>query len=201
MISDATLRYWAWKADVHEKMAVKGDEGWRGRAAQPHMAGWKRYNRGMPTVRVVDIDGRERWITEKQEQVLVASIRLKGRGQFTVTQIAASIGQSPSSVSRTLVKLASFGLVAYDTRRGRYGGVSFIDVLTAELRERAQEAWEWLKAVRQKAAVRLWKRLVNTGYPDGPVNVASMFSMDATLTMTEEEEAAIIAAEYAEMGL
>jgi predicted transcriptional regulator len=159
--------------------------------------GWAKYhwfNQNRPTVMVIDIDGRERWITTKQEQVLVAAIRLRGRGQYTVTAIAASIGQCPSSVSRTLIKLESFGLIAYDTKRGRYGGVEFITVLIAEAKDRAQEAWERLKAARQKVQVRLMDRLTRTGY----FNVASMVNKDATLTMDWEEYDDIIASEHSQ---
>jgi hypothetical protein len=191
-----SIEFWAQQADKEERASRKRFIQSDGIA--PLTDGWSKYNRSKPTIRLLDAWGREHWITEKQNAVLQAATRLQGRGHFTVTMVAASVGQAASSVSRTLLKLASFGLIAYDVKRGRYGGVEFIRVLMDELKARAQSAWERLKVMRLKAEARIWDRAIRRGYPAFGFNVASIVGMDATLTIDWEEYDEIIASEHAE---
>lgn len=195
-VSEARAQYWSWEADKEARSNHKRYTQSDGIA--PLTDGWSKYNRNKATIRLRDAWGKEHWITEKQGDVLSAATRLQGRGHFTVTMVAASVGQAPSSVSRSLLKLASFGLVAYDTKRGRYGGVEFIRVLIDELKARAQSAWERLKAMRMKAEARIWERAIKRGYPVFGFNVASLVGMDATLNMDWDEMDDILASEYAE---
>jgi DNA-binding MarR family transcriptional regulator len=122
---------------------------------------------------VLDMDGHERWLTPNQHRVLLAT---RSVSSASMAAIAASLGFATSTVSRALVRLASMGLVAYDTRRGRGGGVTFLRLAGKALEQRAQAAWMKLKQARIRARERWTQRLLLTGYPGWALNVATIES-------------------------
>jgi len=130
-----------------------------------------RYNRNRPTVRVIDAWGKERWITPTQAEVLNASRKVSGTA--SMGKIAASLGVAASTVYRALLRLSSMGLVAYDVKRGRSGGVTFVRAIGDAIEKRAQKAWETLKRYRlnalKSAEKRAWERARATGYPEGAI--------------------------------
>ena len=166
---DAKLRYWSWRADTEERERqsdfVQSD------GIRPLSDGWMRYNRNRPTVRVIDAWGKERWITPTQAEVLNASRKVTGTA--SMGKIAASLGVAASTVYRALLRLSSMGLVAYDVKRGRSGGVTFVRAIGDAIEKRAQKAWETLKRYRLNALKssekRAWERARATGYPEGAI--------------------------------
>jgi predicted transcriptional regulator len=140
-------------------------------------AGWTQYHPNEPTIEVRDIDGRRRYLTPKQHSVLLV---VRGLTETrTMRSIAEDLGYAASTVSRALTKLASFGLIAYDVVRGRYGGIELVHAVGRELKERAQTAWQKIKDARLKAERRWFVKLERSGYP---FNVAPYKEWDATLT-------------------
>jgi hypothetical protein len=79
--------------------------------------------------------------------------------------IANSLGVAASTVYRALIRLAAIGLVSYDVKRGRSGGVAFVHLTPKDLKDRATAAWEYIKAAKQRAAERWIERLRRSGYP------------------------------------
>lgn len=115
------VNYYARMADQRERDPY-GPDG-SGRAVVVNGRGfqkWRRFNKAEP-VWVSDIDGRMVGLTPMQVSVLLLSRELVG-SHATMRSMATTLNCSPSTVSRALVKLASFGLIAYLTARGRYAG-------------------------------------------------------------------------------
>jgi len=168
-VTEARAEMWGRQADRIEreraKRFVQSD------GIRPLTDGWMRYNRNRPTVRVIDAWGKERWITPTQAEVLNASRKV--RGTASMGKIAASVGVAASTVYRALLRLSSMGLVAYDVKRGRSGGVTFVRAIGDAIEKRAQKAWETLKRYRlnalRSAEKRAWKRARATGYPEGAI--------------------------------
>jgi DNA-binding MarR family transcriptional regulator len=144
----------------------------------PMTQGWAKYHPNEATVEVIDLDGKRRYLTPHQHQIMLAVRGLSDT--VSMRTLAASLGVATSTVSRALLRLASMGLVAYDVLRGRYGGVSVIRASATALRDRAQAAWRKLRDERMKREGRWYDRLSRSGYPLA-FNVASYMDMDATL--------------------
>src|SRR5678815_3046752 len=89
-------------------------------AMGPRWNKWRRFNPNGELVYVVDIDGHDRALTRKQADVLDLALTFVDRGTVTVRALAAQLQCAPSTVSRALARLASFGLLAYLGGRGRY---------------------------------------------------------------------------------
>ena len=143
-----------------------------GRATVPMGRGfamWQRFNPDAEVICVTDIDGRDRTLTRKQADVLDLALTFVDRGTVTVRALAAELHCAPSTVSRALARLASFGLLAYLGGRGRYAGmVIFRRVKGDPFRRFQDQARERLARYRKTAEDRI-SRLA--------VNVASMYSM------------------------
>jgi hypothetical protein len=130
---------------------------------------WRRFNPNGELVYVVDIDGRDRALTRKQADVLDLALTFVDRGTVTVRALAAELKCAPSTVSRALARLASFGLLAYLGGRGRYAGMVIFRRVKGDPFKRFQdEARARLARYRKTAEDRI-SRLA--------VNVASMYSM------------------------
>ena len=170
-------RYYQAEAHSHHLDKDKAAPIVTGRAAVLSL-GWKRYHPHEATVEVIDLDGKRRYLTPYQWNVLQAVRTLRERASMSI--IAASLGVAPSTVMRALKRLASMGLVAYDTARGRNGGITVVQVAAKELKARAQSAWEYLKDARIRADERARRRflqlLEQSGYPMAALNVASIGS-------------------------
>ncbi len=93
--------------------------------AQPMTLGWAMYKRFVPGaafVTVTTLDGKEVELTRKQADVLdLARAYIDGEST-TMRQMATILECAPSTVWRALVKLTAYGLIAYITMRGHYGG-------------------------------------------------------------------------------
>src|SRR5689334_5933704 len=120
-MNSSGVNYYARKADQFERDPY-GPDG-SGRAVVVNGRGfarWQRFNHAEP-VWVPDIDGKMVGLTPHQVSVLLLARELAD-SPVTMRGMALTLNCSPSTVSRALVKLASFGLIAYLTARGRYAG-------------------------------------------------------------------------------
>ena len=86
---------------------------------------WVKFNPGVALVYVDDAEGRPRALTPKQYLVLTMALdMLNGLGKgVTMRAMATALQVAPSTVSRALTKLASWGLIAYVVGRGRWAGL------------------------------------------------------------------------------
>lgn len=82
----------------------------------------KRFNPNAEYITVTTLDGRMVELTRKQADVLdLARTYIDGES-ITMRQLAEILRVAPSTVWRAMVKLTSYGLIAYITSRGHYGG-------------------------------------------------------------------------------
>ncbi len=96
----------------------------KGRASVPMSDGWRKYRRfnaGDP-VWITDADGNPRWLTQTQASIASLLVSLPDGTVMTWKRLSELLHVSASTVSRTAWKLMSYGLVAFVTGRGRYGG-------------------------------------------------------------------------------
>lgn len=172
------IAYEAQQQRAHDASPVSSLEGRTAVAQGRHYKGWLRFHPDAQPVRIVDAWGRERWLTPLQHRVWVAALALQDdhSERVSMSKMAASLGVAASSVYRALIRLASFGLVSYDTKRGRNGGVTFVLLTAKQLKTRATAAWERIKAEREKVATRWHSRLQRSGYDFAALNVASIVS-------------------------
>ena len=131
-----------------------------------HYGGWRRYHPDQQPVQVTDAWGKPAWLTPTQNRVWTASRALQDEHseRVSMARIANSLGVAASTVYRALIRLASLGLVSYDTSKGRSGGVAFVHLTPKALKERAAAAWAWIKAAKEKAALAWHLRLERSGY-------------------------------------
>jgi len=123
---------------------------------------WRRFNPNGELIYVTDIDGRERALTRKQADVLDLALTFVDRGTVTVRALAAELCCAPSTVSRALSRLASFGLLAYLGGRGRYAGMVIFRRVKGDPFKRFQdEAKARLAKYRKTAEDRISRLAVN----------------------------------------
>lgn len=143
-------------ADRMERDPISED---LGRATVPMGRGfkWARFNREADLVWVSDIDGRMVALTPKQALVYKEMRLHFDTGTVSFRALATRLNLSPSTVSRAAVKLASFGLIAYLTGRGRYAGTLIVKrVSTSDGLERFRTvAKAKLRQFREAAERRL----------------------------------------------
>ena len=174
--------YWIAEEAKHERAIaatpISSLEGRTAVAQGRHYKGWLRFHPDAQPVRIVDAWGRDRWLTPLQHRVWVAARALQDdhSERVSMSKMASSLGVAVSSVYRALIRLASFGLVSYDTKRGRNGGVTFVLLTATQLKARATAAWERIKAEREKVGQRWRARLQRSGYDFAALNVASLVS-------------------------
>ncbi len=128
---------------------------------------WNRMNPHQQLVWVDDVDGNPRALTPKQALVLAAALELQGNNQgVTMRDLARTLRVAPSTVSRALTKLASWGLIAYVVGRGRWAGLVI---------------WRAVKGVDDRyresarARVRRWSEAVRRRISRLEINVAPYF--------------------------
>lgn len=139
---------------------------------QPMTMGWSRYRPHESRVIVRDMYGKEHWITPTQHKVLMAGRHLEGE-KVTATIIANSLGVAVSSVTRALLRLAALKLIAYDMKRGRSGGITFLATAWADLKARSRQAWAKLQHERDKAYERYIRQLDMSHYFSAGLNFAT----------------------------
>jgi predicted transcriptional regulator len=114
--------YYAAMADKMDRDPLSED---RGRATVPMGLGfkWARFHKGEDTVWVENADGQMVQLTRKQVDLYTLALTFIDNGTTTIRSLARELKCAPSTVSRGLVKLASLGLLAALTGRGRYAGL------------------------------------------------------------------------------
>lgn len=119
-MNSATVKVYGAIADKIERDPY-GPDG-SGRAVVVNGRGfarWQRFNRQQDVVWLSLEDGRMVGLTPWQAKVFDLARTLVDQ-RATMREMATTLGCSPSTVSRALVKLMSWGLIGYMTGRGRY---------------------------------------------------------------------------------
>jgi DNA-binding MarR family transcriptional regulator len=118
---------------------------------------WQRMNAGQHLVWVDDAEGRPRALTPRQAKVLYLALEMTSsdRAGLTMRAMATALQVAPSTVSRALTKLASWGLIAYVVGRGRWAGLVIFRRATDDGMERFRKAAQarvrrWSEAVRRR---------------------------------------------------
>lgn len=122
---------------------------------------WLKFNPGADLIYVDDAEGRPRALTPKQYAVLVMALDIIRRTtRMTMRQMAEALGVAPSTVSRALTKLQSWGLVGVIVGRGRFAGLVIFRRTKDDGMDRFRKAakarvWAWKKAAEARVS-RLW---------------------------------------------
>jgi len=150
-----------WEQRQRDPISVNGT------AAVPMSRGFAMYRRFNPQaelITVFDDRGHERLITRKQADVFDLAKSLIDTST-TVRAMADTLRVSPSTVSRALVKLASFGLIGYLSGRGKYGGVTIFRRVAGDGLERFTKLAKAKVAEWRKASERRLSRLQSNVAP------------------------------------
>ena len=125
---------------------------------------WVRFNPDVKLVYVDDAEGRPRALTPKQYEVLKLALEMiKGTG-MTMREMAQRLEVSPSTVSRALTKLQSFGIIRVIVGRGRWAGLVILRAAQNDGMERFRKA--------AKERVRRWKEAADKRVSRLWINVA-----------------------------
>lgn len=165
-MNEATVKYYGAQADKKERDPF-GPDG-RGRAQVVNGRGfqkWRRFNPGAEVIWVSDDRGVPRALTRTQIEIMYELLKHADGKPITFRAIATRLKVSPSTVSRAAVKLASYGLIAYLTGRGRYA-------VTLILKRVPGDGLDRFKRVAQ-ATVRRWSQYAERRISRLKVNVAS----------------------------
>jgi predicted transcriptional regulator len=144
---------------------------------------WLKYNAGAEQIWFTDLYGKDRWMTRTQVRLYQLLLTMIDNGHVKMRDIAEQVGVSLSTVSRTMAKLMAWGLLAYVSARGRYGG-TFIIRRTSKLDgfERfAQKARDRIKRSYLALQARLSRTNSNVP-PYGDREGMSPVDSDKTLT-------------------
>lgn len=159
--------YYAIMADAKERDPIQGGDS-SNRATVPMGRGfglWQRMNPGADLVWVDDAEGHPRALTPKQAIVLAAALQMAdGAKGLTMRELAGVLQVAPSTVSRALVKLAAWGLIAYVVGRGRWAGLVIFRRATGDGLDRFRQA--------ARDRVRRWKEAAERRISRLIVNVA-----------------------------
>jgi DNA-binding transcriptional regulator YhcF (GntR family) len=158
--------FYASVASIGDKAAVSQD---MGRATV--LLGWERYRRFNPKEELIwldDAEGKPRALTTRQYKVLTLALAMiEGTSRLTMRDMATALQVAPSTVSRALTKLASWGLIAYVVGRGRWAGLVIFRRAKDDGMDRFREA--------AKARVRRWSQAARDRVSRLEFNVASYF--------------------------
>jgi hypothetical protein len=198
--------YYATMADRMDRDPVQVP-GVNGRATVPMGRGfglWQRMNPGVQLVSVLDMEGRERYLTPTQAEVAGLAMSMVEGDMLTMRGMAVALGVSPSTVSRALAKLSAWGIIAYIVGRGRYAGLVIIKRVKDDGLDRFRDA--------ARARVKRWSEAARRRFSRLAVNVApyilggedalyalatssttSNYYMSATLTLQRSWTAAEVA--------
>jgi len=149
-MNDRHVNIYARMADARERDPY-GPDG-SGRATVVNGRGfqrWQRFHKGEAVV-WLELDGKMIGLTPWQAKVYDLSRTLIDNGPAKMRDMAATLGCSPSTVSRALVKLMSWGLIGYLTGRGRYAGTILFKMHKGDGLDRFRQA--------AKAKVRAWSQ-------------------------------------------
>lgn len=150
-MNSGTVALYSALADRKERDPIV-TPGEHGRATVPMGRGFDKYRRfhpGETYIYVTDAEGRQRALTRRQADVFdLARTVIDGR-VTRIRDMAAVLHVSPSTVSRALTRLSAFGLLAYASARGRYGGTLIFSYVRGTFTDRLREA--------AKDRVRRWR--------------------------------------------
>lgn len=156
-MNDSHVNLYARMADKAERDPY-GPDG-SGRAVVVNGRGfalYKRFHKG-DTISVATLQGKWVEITRHQADVLDLSRQLVNTGPTSMREMAKTLGVSPSTVYRALVKLASYGLIAYITARGWKHGTILLarganDGLDRFQRAAREKVKRWAEQTRARFA-------------------------------------------------
>jgi DNA-binding transcriptional regulator YhcF (GntR family) len=143
-----------------------------GTNARPMTLGWAMYKRFVPGatyVTVTTLDGKIVELTRRQADVLDLARSYIDGESTTMRQMATILACAPSTVWRALVKLTAYGLIAYITMRGHYGGTFMFSRGKNDALGHLQKA--------AKAKVQKWSEATKARFARLRDSVASMYSM------------------------
>ncbi len=133
-------------------------------------ATWQRFHPGEQAIWVDDMEGRPRALTPKQYLVFEAVRSHFGGSPVTMRYLASQLSVSVSTISRAMVKLASWGLIAYIVGRGRYAAMLIVKRVSGDGLDRLREV--------AKAKVRAWSQATERRLLRVKINVATYFSYE-----------------------
>lgn len=147
-MNESKVKFYAHLADKSERDPF-GPDG-SGRAVVVNGRGfkaWRRFHAGEATEWVTNPQGQRYELTMNQFRVFCIC-RLNYSQPLTMRALAAQLKLSPSTISRAMVKLASFGLIAYLTGRGRSAVTIVIERVKSDGLDRFRQAakakvWSW----------------------------------------------------------
>jgi predicted transcriptional regulator len=128
---------------------------------------WQRMNPGVQLVSVLDMEGRERYLTPTQAEVAGLAMAMVEGHMLTMRGMAARLGVSASTVSRALTKLQAWGIIRVVVGRGRFAGLVIFRAVKGDGRDRFRDA--------AKARVRKWSEAVRRRVSRLEFNVAPYF--------------------------
>lgn len=156
-MNESKVKFYAHLADKSERDPY-GPDG-SGRAVVVNGRGfkaWRRFHAGEATEWVTNPQGQRFELTMNQFRVYSFCLSI-GTAPMTMRALAAQLKLSPSTISRAMVKLASFGLIAYLAGRGR-SAVTVVmlrvqsDGLDRFRRAAKEKVWSWRLAAEKRAA-------------------------------------------------
>lgn len=147
-------------ADAFERDPIGPDGSGRAVVVNGRGFRWARFNNVGELVWVTTLDGRMVGMTPWQAKVYDLARSYVDRGTTTVRGMAQTLGCSPSTVSRALVKLMAWGLLGYMTGRGRYYGTLIFRMHKGDGLDRFRQMAKdkvraWAKATERRVS-RLW---------------------------------------------
>ena len=154
----------AYVKQADDALGYKEGRKWRDDIGPADMAfgrAWLKFNPGADLIYVDDAEGRPRALTPKQYAVLVMALDIIRRTtRMTMRQMAEALGVAPSTVSRALTKLQSWGLVGVIVGRGRFAGLVIFRRTKDDGMDRFRKAakarvWAWKLAAERRIS-RLW---------------------------------------------
>lgn len=147
-------------ADKMERDPYGPDGGGRATVVNGRGFRWQRFHSAEELLWVTTIDGRMVGLTPWQAKVYDLARTYVDRGTTSMRSMALILGCAPSTVSRALVKLMSWGLLGYMTGRGRYYGMLVFSMHKGDGLDRFRQVArakvaQWKKATEARIS-RLW---------------------------------------------
>lgn len=160
------VNLYAREADRKERDPYGPDGG--GRAVVVNGRGFQLYKRFNPDAQYVTVtlaNGRTVELTRMQANVYdLARTYIDGKAT-TMREMADILKCAPSTIWRALVKLTAFGLIAYISARGHYGGTYLFSRGTNDGLERLQKAAKERVRKWSEATQARFSRLVESVAP------------------------------------
>lgn len=154
------------KAFYRDPIIDPADHG-RAAVANGKRGRWGRYHNSADLVWAMNLEGQLVALTRNQANVYGEAKRLACTGiRVTMRALAIELGVAASTVYRALVRLEALGFLAYQSNRGRLGGVVFL------LRE-INDGLDW-KRQEARATLRRWYKAAEARISRLRGNVASL---------------------------